>query len=273
MSYLEFLLRSPRFWALLAALFLGGALSRVVLIFLARDRRPEVQRRRVTTLFLAMAVAVVAFTAGIFVPPGYGIFDVPVLLFGAYALGGAGVLFSLFRYLIAPVALIVGLCIVAAIYLNAPWQSVRTETPIVRVRVIAVEGGDFSLEVLEPETEGDAWILDGAGTGFAPEVEILRYHPGYVLLGRATAARLTGLVSYRRGQGDSPAWREAERYPVSPRTAIAGDRVVDLARRVLRVLPGITVRRLEPEPRAVRLLDHYRVVVAPDGAVTFERVR
>ncbi|MFW5728398.1 MAG: hypothetical protein ACOCYG_01935, partial [Spirochaetota bacterium] len=106
MTYLEFLLSSPRFWTLLAGLFLGGAVSRIALVLLARDRRPEIQRRRVATLFVALAVAAGSFTTGIFVPKGYGIFEMQVLLFGAYVAAGALLLFSLFRYLLAPVALL-----------------------------------------------------------------------------------------------------------------------------------------------------------------------
>ncbi|MFP4484628.1 MAG: hypothetical protein ACLFO1_07205 [Spirochaetaceae bacterium] len=292
MTYLEFLLSSPRFWTLLAGLFLGGAVSRIALVLLARDRRPEIQRRRVATLFVALAVAAGSFTTGIFVPEGYGVFEMQVLLFGAYVAAGALLLFSLFRYLLAPVALLLAVSVVGAIYLNAPWQSVRTETPIVRVRVLGAEGGVeddgaedgerdlqtgagtevFSLEVLAPEVEGDAWILDGTGAGFAPEIEIVRYHPAYFLLGRATAARLTGFVSYRRGQDDPGTWQEVERYPVAPDVAATSDRVVDPARRALTALPGITFDRVQPQPRAVRLLDHYRAVVAPGGDVDFERV-
>jgi hypothetical protein len=237
MEYFEFLLRAPRFWTLVSALFAGGGISRLVLALSGRDRREERRRRRVTAFFLHFACAVAAYTAGIFLPPEYGILSRPVLLLGAGAVPAAVLFFSLFRYLFAPVALFVAVGIIGGIYLNATWTPVYEDRGVAIARVIRLDQERFSVEVVladayagprsdipampaspdrsdptgpsdppvesadaaspAPPLDDPTLLIDGRGNGLAPKLEVLRYHPAYFLLGRRTAVLFVGFAGYR----------------------------------------------------------------------------
>lgn len=283
MTYLEFLLSSARFWTLLAALFLGAGLSRLLVIAVFWKAKSEGHRRRIAAFLVFLSAAIACFTLGIFMPPSFEIFSARVLTFGAVAGGVSLLIVALFRYLGAPIALVLAIGVVLAIYINAPWQPVRSEEALARLRVIGLDQGEFSAEVFTTTREGESgiedasvseglsWIIDGSGAAIAPVVELVEYHPAYFLLGRRTAARLAQIVSFDR-ERDTQGWTAQQRFDTEGRfTAVSGN-VLSLAQRAVEALPGISRTVVSGEPRILRLLDTYVVTVDPEGSVAFERV-
>jgi hypothetical protein len=271
MTYLEFLLSSARFWMLLVSLFLGAGLSRLAIIAISRKAKKEGHRRRVTAFFVLLAAAVACFTLGIFMPPSFEILSARVLVFGGAAAGASLVFFGLLRYLAAPVVLIVAIAWVIAIYMNAPWQPVRTEVDLVRVRIIGLDEGEFSAEVFAAASENEPWVIDGSGTAVAPVVEFVEYHPAYFLLGRRTAARLAGIVSFERDSATA-SWTVRQEFDPEGHFSKVGESVRALAERAVEALPGVSRTLVPDEPGRIRLLDTYLVTVQPDGDVAFEPV-
>lgn len=267
MGYLDFLLQSPRFWMFLTALFLGAALSRLVLLAIARDRRPPRQRRRVTASLVFASFAVVALTLGVFLPPEIRLFGSGMLVYGGIAVVSFLLVFSFFRYLLAPLALLLALGLVGAIYLGAPWEPVREDRMLATVRVLGLEDGRFSAEILAGGMLPETRMVDGTGTAMAAEGEVIRYAPAYFLLGRRSAVRLTALEAFVRdpGREGDRVWERSERVPLEPASAIARESYRRPARRVLAALPGIRVESVRTELQPLRLLQHYDIIATPAG--------
>jgi hypothetical protein len=173
--------------------------------------------------------------------------------------------------------------LVLAIYINAPWQPVRSEEALARLRVIGLDEGEFSAEVFTTTREGESavedgavsegrsWMIDGSGTAIAPVIELVEYHPAYFLLGRRTAARLAQIVSFDRN-GDAQGWTPQQRFDTEGRFTAVSKNVRSLAQRAVDALPGISRTVVPGEPGTLRLLDTYVVTVDPEGSVAFERV-
>lgn len=271
MGYLDFLLQSPRFWIFLTAFFLGAGLSRLVLLGIARDRRAARQRRRVTASLVFASLAVIAFTLGIFLPAEVRLFESGMLIYGGLAVLAFLLVFSFFRYLLAPLALLVAVGLVGAIYLGAPWEPVREEQVLATVRVLGLDDEGFSAEILAPDVVPETRMIDGTGTAMAAEAEVIRYAPAYFLLGRRTAVRLLALEAYVRSAegGEGGDWERGERLDLEPASAVARDAYREPARRVLSALPGIRVESLRTEIRPLRLLERYDILATPAGDLVF----
>jgi hypothetical protein len=201
-------------WAVLAAIFLGAAASRITRRVGGRADsdpawRDRARSRKWALVCVWLSLAILCVVGEIFVVGAGRLADARVAwaAAGAFVLAFAG---SRFRKSFGIPVTVLVLALVLA--LGLLFQSIRAftgETEIARVSVVRSTGGTMVLELLP--TGQPPELLELSGDYFAPVVRVVIFSDTWVFLGAHTWYRFAGIAPFTMRDGmpvsSGPAWR------------------------------------------------------------------
>ena len=204
LSILGTVVSSPLPWAILAGLFVGGAVARAAMP--TKHRRDPERARAHKWVFACVlfSIAIILALLGVFIPGPSKIIDIRL----AWAAGIAAVAaFGALRFRKSLGIPIMVLLIAVVILCGLFFQSIHAfagETEIASVRVISVQSASLRLELVPRDRE--PVLLTMAGAYFAPIVRVVIFDDLLVFLGAKTWYRFEGMTSFdqnlRQGNTD-----------------------------------------------------------------------
>ena len=263
MGYADRVLASPYAWLLTLAVLLAVVLTTLLRLLLHRDAPRRARDRRLTLVFVVAAAAVALAAATLIVYEPSTLFAAEALVFFGVAAGVLTFALYFLRAVGIPLLFLLSAFGVFSIYLAEPWQPVAGERELLGVTVLATGGATMSIEVrpLPGEPTGSE-VLRLPGAALSAQVELVRYHPYWFLLGRRLGARV---VALRGRPADGAAPSEDVEFP-DPCT----DGLCRFVLARLPAIPGIAVERVETDAVAAAPLSRYRLLAAESGSVRFE---
>lgn len=194
MSYVEYLIHAPLFWAALAGLSLGGATASAT----SRDRRAGRTRgRKWTVMFLFLSFAVAAVVCGVIVPGGWDLFRLPSAYVAAGSLLYFGLALRFPRAAGLPALLALSVVVVASVAVMRPWLPVRGSTVVAQARVLSADADGYHVELADFTPGVDATfptVTRVGGLTLEPVVDLFEISPYLFFLGTDRGVRLVSVT-------------------------------------------------------------------------------
>jgi hypothetical protein len=270
MGYLDFIIATPYSWITLAAVFVGGALSRLTAPVEGESGVERARSWKWASVFIFLACAVVAATLAVFIPEARLIRDVGLVYqFGATVLvSGLALRFKLVVGTL--VFLVIVAAAVATVLVQQIWTRYAPPETVATIRVLSVpEDGETvqtALEIVpgdDPEAAvNDSVVVQVPGARFSVRVQTVALSPHYFFAGMAHGFRLVAI----NGIDETTAHRFAE-------PGGAANRLAEflLARAGPRA--GVTIREIESEAVRSVVLRRYSVRLDAAGVPRIEESR
>lgn len=261
MTYGEFLIGQPHFWAALAGTCLGGAIAGVTRDA-RRNRRPRRARsRKWAAASLWMTFGVISATGGILVPDGFGFLSLPSLYVGAGALTFCALALRFPRAGGIPAFFILAAIAVLAPFLMRPFIPVREAGVAATVRLLAVDQSGAYLEISDrtPGASLDPQVIKVEAPTIVARAQMIQISDYLFFLGAGGGIAFDTL-------------RATDVVPVE-RAAPTDEDVAALysgtlfIERVINVLPLLTLSTVESEAVRLNLLKRYEIIGLPGGSV------
>lgn len=279
MGYADRVLASPYAWLLTLAVLLALVLATLLRLLLHRNAPRRARDRRLTLVFIFAAAAVALAAATLIVYEPSTLFAAEALVFLGVAAGVLTFALYFLRAVGIPLLFLLSAFGVFSIYLAEPWQPVAGERELLGVTVLAAGESAMSIEVrpLPGEPTG-AEVLRLPGATLSAQVELVRYHPYWFVLGRRLGARavaLRGRPAETTAAGASDAGAGGDGDGVAPTEDVefpapCTDGLCRFVRARLPSIPGIDVERVETQTVPAAPLARYRLMVAEPGTVRLE---
>lgn len=267
-TYGEFLLSHPHFWAFLAGGSLGAAIASATRIARGRNLRRAISRKW-TAAFLRATVAVGSVAGGFLVPEGLAFLSLSSLYVGVGSLAFFCLALRFPRAGGIPAFVVLAAVAFLSPLIVRPFVPARDSAPIAEIRLLAVNPTGASLEIadLRPGADGAPEVASVAGPTVVVRARRLRISDYLFFLGARTAFVLEAVESQPDGEAAEPVSSAETRVPAGPPYARMPfvEPVVDL-------LPLLTLDRVESDPVSLDLLRAYSVAGSVSGRLTVERM-
>lgn len=198
MGYLDFIIATPYSWITLAAVFFGGALSRMTVPVDGESGVERARSRKWASVFIFLACAVVAATLAVFIPEARLMRDVGL----AYQFAATVIVSGLalrFKLVVGSLVFVVVVAAaVATVLVQQIWTRYAPPESVATIRVLSVpEDGDTvqtALEIVpgdDPEAAvDDAVVVQVPGGRFSVRAQTIALSPHYFFAGMAHGFRL-----------------------------------------------------------------------------------
>lgn len=258
MGYAEFLVRTPWSWVALAALTLAAAVRNLFTACLLRGRLRRRRERDMATALFLISTTLVLLTLAVFIPGPSRFLDPALWLFGAGVLAVALAAVSLPLLFGVPLALLLSVVLVLFSGYLQTWTPAYPPDDIAGLRVLSAHQERLTIELMDAGRGDWHEVLIGPmevrGGAVAIEIELIKLHHAYFLLGCRYAVRLHAVHGYRYDPTGGTFTRLAT-GPISTLPSETALRVESLVRAGR--VPGVRIDTRLTEPRRVSASSEY----------------